>query len=74
MNETKDMQADKKKYFHRGFYVLIALLVLEVFDYLVAIWANGSIPILFVLALINAALIVQYYMHISDVFSEEGGH
>lgn len=74
IEKSKDMEAEKKREFRTGLYVLIALLVLEVLDYLAAQWTGGSVTILFVLALINAALIVQYYMHLGDVFSEEGGH
>ncbi|NUQ37849.1 MAG: hypothetical protein HUU23_08655 [Caldilineales bacterium] len=64
----------KKRLFRRGLIVLIALLILEVLDYYTAQLLNGSVTILFVLALINAALIAYYYMHITTLFSEEGGH
>ncbi len=65
---------EKRFLYRRGLIVLIALVVLEIFDYLVAQWANGSITILMVLALINAALIVEYYMHIHTLFAFEGAH
>ena len=55
---------------HRSI-VLVALLVLEVFDYYAAQLLNGPVTILFVLALINAALIVNYYMHISTCFRQK---
>ena len=49
--------------------------MLEVFDTAAAQFLNGSITILFILAAINAALIVYYYMHISTVLSsDDGGH
>ena len=67
-------EAEKKFLYRRGLIVLIALIVLEIFDYFMAQWTNGSITILMVLALINAALIVQYYMHVHTVFSLEGDH
>ena len=67
-------EAEKSFLYRRGLVVLIALIVLEVFDFLVAQWTNGSATILLVLALINAALIVQYYMHIHTIFSLEGEH
>ncbi len=66
--------AEKNFLYRRGLIVLIALIVLEVFDYFMAQWSNGSITILAVLALINAALIVQYYMHVTTIFSMEGDH
>jgi|GEM_PF-1452328 len=54
-----------------GLYVLIALIVLELLDFLVAQWTNGSVLLLLVLAAINAALIVQYFMHIGELFAPE---
>ncbi len=72
---SKEQPTDHKKQEYRaGLIVLIVLLGLEVVDYLTAVWTGGSFTILFVLALINAAIIVQYYMHIGALFSEEGGH
>jgi hypothetical protein len=67
-------EAEKKFLYRRGLIVLVALVVLEIFDYFMAQWANGSATILLVLALINAALIVQYYMHAHTIFSLEGDH
>lgn len=74
METSQVNPAEKRRLFRRGLVVLIALLLLEVMDYGAAQLLNGSVTILFVLALINAALIIQYYMHISTLFSEEGGH
>ncbi|RME85517.1 MAG: hypothetical protein D6775_02610 [Caldilineae bacterium] len=71
---SRDSELEKRKEYRTGLIVLIALIVLEVFDWLTAIFLNGSVWVLFVLALINAALIVQYYMHIGALFSDEGGH
>ena len=65
-------EAEKKFLYRRGLIVLIALVVLEVFDYFMAQWSGGSATILMVLALINAALIIQYYMHVHTIFSLEG--
>ncbi len=70
-NPTTD---HKKQEYRTGLIVLIVLLVLEVVDYFAAVWTGGSFTILFVLALINAAIIVQYYMHVGVLFSDEGGH
>ncbi len=67
-------EAEKKFLYRRGLIVLIALVVLEVFDYFMAQWSGGSATILMVLALINAALIIQYYMHVHTIFSLEGDH
>ncbi len=67
-------KAEKTSLYRRGFIVLIALVVMEFLDYFMAQLSNGSITILFVLALINAALIVQYYMHVAAIFSPKGDH
>jgi len=67
-------ETEKAFLYRRGLIVLVALIVLEICDYLTAQWTNGSITILAVLALINAALIVHYYMHAHTIFSLEGDH
>ncbi len=76
MDQTPSATDTAKKQFlyRRGLIVLIALIVLEIFDYFMAQWSNGSITILAVLALINAVLIIQYYMHVTTLFSMEGDH
>ncbi len=76
MDQTPSATDKTKKQFlyRRGLIVLIALIVLEIFDYFMAQWSNGSITILAVLALINAVLIIQYYMHVATLFSLEGDH
>lgn len=74
MAPTASAPAGKKHLFRRGLIVLIALLILEVLDYYTARLLNGPVTILFVLALINAALIAYYYMHITTLFSAEGDH
>ncbi|NOX62291.1 MAG: hypothetical protein GXP42_10175 [Chloroflexi bacterium] len=72
--ETRSKLERKKAKMRLGLYVLIALMVLEVFDVIAANYLKGSVTVLFVLAAINAAFIVYYYMHISTVLSDEGGH
>ena len=67
-------EAEKKFLYRRGLIVLIALVVLEIFDYFMSLWSGGSATILMALALINAALIIQYYMHVHTIFSLEGDH
>ncbi|MCO6449850.1 MAG: hypothetical protein J5I90_03575 [Caldilineales bacterium] len=74
MTETREQKAKKKHLYWIGFVVLIGLILLEIFDVGAAYFFNGSITILFVLALINAALIVNNYMHIGDLFSDGEDH
>ncbi len=74
MIQPESQQTSKKRLQRIGLYVLVALMILEVFDYLTAQLTGGSITILLVLALINAALIIQYFMHIGELFTEEEHH
>ncbi len=54
-----------------GLYVLIALIILEILDFVTAQLTNGSVLLLLVLAAINAAVIAQYFMHIGELFAPE---
>ena len=70
--ESKDM--GKKRLYRTGVWVLVALMFLEVCDYVSAQLTGGSITILLVVALINAAIIIQYFMHIGELFTNEERH
>lgn len=72
--QPESMDMGKKRLYRVGLYVLLALLFLEICDYVTAQLTGGSITILLVLALINAALIIQYFMHIGELFTEEEHH
>lgn len=74
MKQPESQQTSKKRLQRIGLYVLIGLMLLEVLDYVTAQLTGGSITILLVLALINAALIIKYYMHIGELFTEEEHH
>lgn len=66
-----DGNGDKKAAAYRmGLITFVILLVLTGVEYVVAIGLS-SIVILFVVALVKAALIVQNYMHISRLWQEE---
>jgi len=53
-----------------GFLVLTALAVLTAVEYMVGV-AWSSVALLLVLGLFKAGLIVQYFMHVTRVWSEE---
>jgi heme/copper-type cytochrome/quinol oxidase subunit 4 len=75
MKKQPESQAMSKRRLQRiGLYVLVALMILEALDYLTAQLTGGSITILLVLALINAVLIIQYFMHIGELFTDEERH
>lgn len=65
------MNGNKAKAMRRGLITFLALLVLTVVEYFIGIQANASIVLLFVIALVKAALIVQVFMHISRLWREE---
>ncbi|MCA9949259.1 MAG: cytochrome C oxidase subunit IV family protein [Anaerolineales bacterium] len=65
------MNGNRAKAMRRGLITFLALLVLTVVEYFIGIQANASIVLLFVIALVKAALIVQVFMHISRLWREE---
>ncbi len=65
------MEAKKKTLYRRGFIVLIALAVLTAIEYYVALLPNSATPALFVIAIIKAWAILQYFMHAYMLWSEE---
>lgn len=74
MGEIKTKVLTEKLAFRRGWIILIVLAILTAVELYIAIRLQ-SITILFVIVLIKAALIVQNFMHVSEVFaSEEAAH
>jgi cytochrome c oxidase subunit 4 len=57
--------------FRQGIYVVIALAVLTAIEFWVSITLNGPAVPLFLIALIKAALVVYYFMHIYRLWREE---
>jgi cytochrome c oxidase subunit 4 len=66
--------AARKAAYRQGLYVLIGLAVLTALEFAVAGLLEGSAVFLFVLALVKAGVILQYYMHLDRVWSEEEAH
>jgi heme/copper-type cytochrome/quinol oxidase subunit 4 len=60
--------------YRRGFLVFVGLAALTALEFWVATAAGGSVAFLFLIALVKAGVIVQYYMHLESVWSEEGAH
>ncbi|MCA9929661.1 MAG: cytochrome C oxidase subunit IV family protein [Anaerolineales bacterium] len=56
--------------YRRGIYVFLVLAVLTAVEYLVAISFNSTV-LLFIIALLKAAAIVQYFMHVYRLWREE---
>jgi heme/copper-type cytochrome/quinol oxidase subunit 4 len=53
------------------FAVLIALTILE---YFVFVWMDRNLPVMIVMNIIDAALIMVYFMHFGRLWRSEGGH
>jgi hypothetical protein len=57
--------------FRRGMYVFLFLAVMTAVEYVVAISSFNSMVLLFIIALLKAAAIVQYFMHVYRLWREE---
>ncbi len=71
--QTKTPQK-KSGYFIQGYVVALILAALTGIEYWVAISPWNSAIWLFILAIIKAALVVNYFMHISSLWKTEEGH
>lgn len=65
------MNDSKTRAFRIGAATFVALLVLTIVEYFIGVAPNPSIVLLFVIALVKAALIVQVFMHIARLWREE---
>jgi hypothetical protein len=66
-----EVGASRKAAYRRGLYVLVGLAVLTVLEFAIAAFLSGSVGFLFILALAKAGIILQYYMHVNQVWDEE---
>lgn len=67
------IQEKKKTAVQRGINVLIGLGVLTAVEYGVSLIEFSTIA-LFVISIFKAGLIMNYFMHIGSLWSEEGKH
>ena len=71
----QDLKQDKKAAAYRvGIVVLIVLTILTAAEYIIAINMANATVLLFIMALLKAAPILQVFMHVSSLWSEEEGH
>jgi cytochrome c oxidase subunit IV len=61
----------KTRALRRGLWTFLALMVLTIFEFGVAIALRGSVIPLFLIALVKAAMIVWVFMHIYRLWREE---
>jgi hypothetical protein len=71
MVHDEETLAARRAAYRRGVYVLVGLAALTAVEFGVALLFEGSGALLFVLALAKAGTIIQYYMHLDNVWSEE---
>ncbi len=64
------MDNKKAEAYRRGLYVFLFLAVMTIVEYIVGISLNSAL-LLFVLALVKAAAVVQYFMHIARLWRKE---
>jgi hypothetical protein len=69
--EEAASQAKRSAAYRVGLMVLLGLAVLTAIEYGVGV-ALPSMVLLLILGLFKAGLIVQYFMHVSRLWSEEG--
>lgn len=65
------MDEQKSQAYRRGLITFLALMVLTVVEYIVAVALTSSTTLLFIIALIKAALIVYIFMHVSRLWRGE---
>lgn len=64
----------KKAAYKQGVIVLVGLFILTIGEYFVAQVPGGLLTILFIIAITKSWAIMKYFMHITSLWSEEGGH
>lgn len=64
------MKDNKTAAFRQGFAVLVALAILTAIEYWISV-TTGSVVFLFIVALVKAGLILNYFMHMAKLWSEE---
>jgi hypothetical protein len=67
------MEDEKTTAFELGGTVLLGLGVLTAAEYAFGVRA-GSIVALFIVALVKGGMILNYFMHVARLWSEEGEH
>jgi hypothetical protein len=71
---SEEVLAARKAAYRQGIAVLVGLAVLTAAEFGVAAFLEGAVALLFVFVLAKAGLILQYYMHLNRVWSEEEAH
>ena len=67
---TPEARRRRTAAYREGLFTFIGLAVLTGIEYAVSVWL-GSLVLLLIIGLIKAALIVQYFMHVSRLWQED---
>jgi len=66
---------DKKTAAYRqGVWVFIGLAILTIVEFYVSSIFNGSAPLLFIIAILKAGIIANFFMHIYRLWRTEEDH
>ena len=68
------MEDKKKAAYRQGVLVFIGLAILTVGEFFVSAATDGSAVLLFIIALLKAGIIAQFFMHIYRLWRTEEGH
>lgn len=66
--------AARRAAYRRGILVFIGLAILTALEFWIASAAGGSTVFLFIIVLAKAGLILQYYMHLGQLWGDEEAH
>jgi cytochrome c oxidase subunit IV len=64
----------KSAAYRQGVYVFILLAVLTVLEFFVSAWTDGSAVLLFIIDILKAGLIANFFMHIYRLWRTEEDH
>ncbi len=67
------MNANKNNLYTVGIINALALAALTILEYFMAINHAGA-PLLFLVAIVKAALVLRFFMHVNRLWSTDEGH
>jgi cytochrome c oxidase subunit IV len=71
LKEREKVSEKRAAAYRLGIITAAILAVLTIIEYLISVSLTGSTVLLFIIALIKAAVIVQNFMHIARLWREE---
>jgi heme/copper-type cytochrome/quinol oxidase subunit 4 len=69
----KTQTKQRKPIYRQGIIVAAGLMILTLIEYYAALYTNSAI-LLFLLAIFKGALVLNYFMHISTLWSSKEEH